>query len=210
MLLSSPSVVEVSSDPAAWIAIVVAVIAVLGSIIAAIVAASSTKASKQFEIQAQRVIELENRISERKYQVYKPMLEMFGDALSPSSSQMKLSSEEIQKRLNEFFLWFSVYGSDDGVIAYHRVTQAAFNSAPSFVTSRLYVEFFLAARRDIGQSDTQIGPAEIIGMKVNNLYANTDYYRTMTDPLDEVYRRYNWTPPWTLPDSDPPGLPPSS
>jgi hypothetical protein len=56
----------------------------------------------------------------------------------------------------------------------------------------------VGSRRDIARSDTQIGAAKIIGMRVNDLYTNTEYYRTMTEPFDEVCRRYNWTPPWSL------------
>lgn len=190
-----------AGGPSVWIAIIVAIIAAVSTIVAATVAAISARSSKRSEIQAQRISELEGRISERKYEIYKPMIEMFADALNTSSSKKNLDSDEVQKRLHDFFLWVTMYGSDEAVIAYHRVTQGAFNDAPVEVTSRLYVEFFLAARRDIGRSDTQIGAAEIIGMKVTDLYTNSDYYQSMTEPLDEVCRRYNWVPPWTFPDN---------
>jgi hypothetical protein len=211
MTLTSPNAAGASGDPSVWIAIVVAVIAMVGTIVAATVAAISTKASKRSELQAQRINELENRISERKYEIYKPILEMFGDVLDTSPSKKSLDSAEIQKRLHEFFVWVSIYGSDGAVTAYHKFLQAAYNGVPPEVSTRLYAELILAARRDIGQSDTQIGPADIVGIKVSDLYTNIDYYRTMTQPFDELCQRYSWTPPWTLPaNENPPSLPPSS
>ena len=63
-----------------------------------------------------------------------------------------------------------------------------------------YAELVLAARRDIARSNTRIGAVEIIGMRVNDLYTNVDYYRLMTLPFDEVCRLSNWTPPWSLRD----------
>lgn len=211
MMLSSPSVVEVSTDPAAWIAIVVAVIAVIGSVIAAVVAARSTNASKQSEIQAQRIIELENRISDRKYDLYKPMIEMLGNVMDTSPAKVAMEQDEIIKRLHEFFVWASIYGSDDTIIAFSRMQQAASNEAPVEISVRLYAELILAARRDIGRSDTQIGPVQIVGMKVNDLYTNGEYYDAMTLPFDKLCEKYHWTPPWTLPDSKRrPSLPPSS
>src|SRR5262245_40207929 len=195
----APAVVEASSDPAAWIAIAAAIIATLGTVIAAIVAALSARAGKRSELQAQYISELENRIYERKYEIYKPMIELLGSALQ-ANRKAPLSSDEILDKMHQFAVWISIYGSDDAVTAYHNWTQAAFNEVPGEVATRLYAELVLAARRDIGRSDTRIGAAEIIGMRVNDLYTNAEYYRTMTEPFDEVCRRYNWTPPWSLRD----------
>jgi hypothetical protein len=130
VLASSPTVVEVSSDPAAWLAIAVAIIATIGTIVAAIVAARSAKAAKQSELQAQHVRELENRISDRKYEIYKPMIEMLGDVLNVNRQTAPLDSSEIQKRVHEFAVWVSIYGSDDAVIAFHNFQQAAYNDVP--------------------------------------------------------------------------------
>jgi len=211
MTLSLPSVAGASGGPSTWVAIVVAVIAMLGTIVANTVAAISARASKRSELQAQRISELESRISERKYGIYKPILEMLGDVLNSGPSKIGFGTEEIQKRLHEFFVWVSIYGSDEAVMAHHRFSQAAYNKVPPEIATRLYAELILAARRDIGRSDTKIGPADIVGIKVSDLYTNAEYYRTMTQPFDELCQKYNWTPPWTLPgNEDSPSLPPSS
>jgi hypothetical protein len=196
-LAGSPAVVEVSSDPAAWIAIAAAIIATLGTIVASAVAALSAKSNKRAELQAQRISELENRISERKYEIYKPIIEMLGDVLNNNRQTAPLGSEEIVKRLHEFFVWVSIYGSDDSVIAYRNFQQAASNGVPPQIVTRLYADLVLAARRDIARSDTQIGPTEIIGMKVNDLYSSPEYYNVVALPFDELCKRYGWTPPWS-------------
>jgi hypothetical protein len=202
VVASSPTVVEVSSGPAAWIAIAAAIIATFGTIIAAIVAARSAKADKKSELQAQHISELENRISERKYEIYKPMVEMLGKVISANIQPTPMTPGEVVSTIHQFSVWIGIYGSDDAVIAFHKFAQAAYNGVPGEVATRLYAELVLATRRDIARSDTRIGAVEIIGMRVSDLYTNAEYYRTMTDPFDEVCRRNNWTPPWSLPDSD--------
>lgn len=219
-LAASPTVVEVSSDPAAWIAIAAAVIATLGTILASVFVALSAKSDKRSELQAQRISDLESRISERKYEIYKPLIEMLGEVTNSDPNKAPLDSGEVAKRLHEFFVWVSIYGSDDSVIAFRNFHQAASNGVPPEIATRLYAELVLAARRDIARSDSRIGAIEIIGMKVNDLYSNPDYYRIMALPFNEVCERYGWTPPWSSqninklkqqkPGADSSALPPSS
>jgi hypothetical protein len=198
MASASSPIIEVSSDPAAWIAILAAVIATLGTVVAAIVAARSAKADKRSELQTRKIAELENRISDRKYEIYKPMIEMLGEVLRANRETQPLDSDEIQKLIHEFSVWVSIYGSDDAVTAFHRFQQAAFNDVPSIVSIRLYAELVLAARRDIARSDTQIRPLEIIGMRVTDIYTDEAYYLAMTEPFDKLCERYNWIAPWSL------------
>jgi hypothetical protein len=71
--------------PAEWITILVAGIAAAAAITAAIVAALSARSTKRLELRAQRARELEGRISERKIEIYKPMIEMLGKVIRPSA-----------------------------------------------------------------------------------------------------------------------------
>lgn len=186
-----------SGDPSVWIAIVVAIIAMLGTIIAATVAAVSAKSNKRSELQAQRIGELENRISERKYEIYKPMVELLGDIVNANQKKILPDGDEVAKRLHEFSVWIGIYGSDEAVIAFRNFMQAAFNDVPPLIATRLYAELVLAARRDIGRSDTRTSAVDIIGMKISDLYTNADYHRIMTLPFNEVCERYGWTSPWS-------------
>jgi hypothetical protein len=162
-----------------WIAIAAAIIATIGAIIASVVAAVSTKSNKKLELQAQRIGELENRISERKYEIYKPMIELLGDIVNANQKTILPDSYEVTKRLHEFSVWIGIYGSDDAIIAFRNFMQAAFNDVPPLIATRLYAELVLAARRDIGRSDTKTSAVDIIGMKISDLYTNQDYHKIM-------------------------------
>jgi len=182
--------------PAAWITILVAGIAAAAAITAAIVAALSARSTKRLELQAQRARELESRISERKIEIYKPMIEMLGRAISPSVLENPSASEENSEKIAEFSTWIAIYGSDDTIKIYHNFMQAAFNQAPVLVASRLFAEFIIAARRDIGYPDTTVTALHLMGMRVNDLYSEDEYRLAMSLPFEELCQQENWEPPW--------------
>lgn len=196
VLLDSAVTAQSSGGPSAWITILVAGIAAAAAIVAAIVAALSARSTKQLELQAQHTRELESRISERKSEVYKPMIELLGSVIGAAAHGKEAPSEDIPVKITEFTTWITIYGSDDAIKAHHNFTQAAFNDAPSLVASRLYAEFILAARRDIGYPETSITAMQIMGMRITDLYSETEYRLAMSLPFEELCRRENWTPPW--------------
>jgi cell division protein FtsL len=57
----------INLGPSTLVTIAVALIATVASIVAAVVAARSAGSTKRLEVQAQRIRDLESRISERKY-----------------------------------------------------------------------------------------------------------------------------------------------
>lgn len=183
--------------PAWWIAVLVAAIAACASISAAVVAALSAKSTKRIEVESQHARELESRISERKFDTYKPVIEMFGDLASGTRSSIVLANQEANvEKLQDFATWINIYGSDDAVAAYHNFIQAAFNNCPVMIAVRLYAEFTLAARRDIGFPDTKVTAIQIMGIRVNDIYSEESYRQALTAPFDELCRREHWTPPW--------------
>jgi hypothetical protein len=197
--------------PAAWVAILVASIAAGAAVIAAIVAAASARSTKQLELQAQRTRDLESRISERKAEVYKPMIDMLGTILSAAAQDVKPSPEKVQANMREFATWIIIYGSEDAIKAYHNFTQAAFAQAPGLIATRLYAEFILAARRDLGYPETSVTAMEIMGMRVTDLYSEFEYRSAMTQTFEELCQRERWTPPWlTVPSLPRPDSSPSS
>jgi hypothetical protein len=182
--------------PAAWITILVTGIAAAAAIIAAIVAAASARSTKQLELQAQRTRELESRISERKAEVYEPMIVLLGNVIGGEARGVQPTSEQVVEKVAEFTTWISIYGSDDAIKAFHNFTQAAFNQAPGLISSRLYAEFIIAARRDLGYPDTSVTAAQIMGMRITDLYSESDYRLAMSQSFDELYRHEGWVPPW--------------
>jgi hypothetical protein len=203
MKLASSSVI-VNTGPADWIAILIAALAMFGSVLATIIASRSARADKRFELQANRLSELENRNSERKYEMYKPIIELLGQALSLGETS-PLSEVEQKKVFLDFTTWVSIYGSDGTMIAYHNLRQAVFmasdnvpassDKVPAAILARLYVDFILAIRRDIGYPDTSIGIHEILGIRVADLYVIDNMALTL--PFEKLCEREKWTPPWT-------------
>jgi hypothetical protein len=198
-----------TGGPAAWITILVAGIAAAAAISAAIVAALSARSTKRLELQAQRARDLEGRISERKLDVYRPMIELLGNVIGNAAHGLQpVAPEDVSAKVAEFTTWIAVYGSDDVIKVYHNFMQAIFNQVPVVVASRLYAEFMLAVRRDIGYPDTSVTALQIMGARVNDLYSERDYRLAMSLPFEELCRRENWTPPWLTPIDAKPSLPP--
>jgi hypothetical protein len=177
--------------------IVIAVIGAAASILAAIVAARYARSTQRNDAEAQRARELESRISERKYEVYKPMIELLGDILnSTKSAGMAARAAEIQAKFADFSTWVNIYGSDGAIVAFHNFKQAAFHSSPSLVATRLFADFLLEARRDVGRSDTSVTRAQIMGMRITDLYEVESYRSALDLPFEELCRREGWTAPW--------------
>jgi hypothetical protein len=124
------------------------------------------------------------------------MIELFGRIISNAAHGIQASPEEVEPKIAEFSTWITIYGSDETVEIYHNFMQAAFNQAPGLVASRLYAEFILATRRDIGYPDTSVTALQIMGMRVNDLYSEAEYHRAMDLSFEEPCRQEKWTPPW--------------
>lgn len=115
-----------AGGPAASITILVASIAAVAAIVSAVVAAVSARSTKRLELQAQRTRELENRISERKLDVYRPMIDLLGSVIGAAARGADPPAEDIPAKIVEFTTWITIYGSDDAIKAHHNFTQSGF------------------------------------------------------------------------------------
>jgi hypothetical protein len=195
MILSvSQASVSGSNNAAAIIAISVAAIALLGTIFTSFNSARSAKFISESGLQANRISELENRISDRKYEIYRPMIELLAKIVMQTAN---LTAEQAGDQMINFSTWLAIYGSDEAVIAFRNFRQASFHPpVPVHIYVRLYAQFVIAARRDIGRTDAQITPVDILGMVMTDLYTDQDAYEMMSLPFDEVCRKQNWSAPW--------------
>src|SRR5262249_12528155 len=128
-----------SSPQSWWLALVIASLPAIAAIVAAILAARSARHTKAYEQEAQRVRDLENRISERKYEVYKPMIDHFRDILTRSADgKIATPSEEVTRsKIADFQSWISIYGSDEALRAFSNLMQGGYHAAPTSVILRL-------------------------------------------------------------------------
>lgn len=178
-------------------------VATVGSVIAAVLATRSARAARQGELEAGRLRDLENRISERKYEVYKPMLDYIGHVFSQQNEESKKAIADevaVNKMYLDFSRWIVIYGSDEALTAYHNLMQAINYSAPMLVLNRLMTDFLLAARRDIGYSESRARREELftVAFRLNDYYSQGDLTgKIMRLPLKKALKKAGWSPPWS-------------
>jgi hypothetical protein len=177
--------------------LVVAGISALAAIFAAVVAGVFAWKTRRADADAQRARDLESRISERKYAVYEPFINLFADVLSRRKSP---TQEVLLKKLQDFATWISIYGSADAVKAFHDFAQAAYNDAPAPILLRLYGDFMVAARKDMGYDDAGVYREHVLGMRITNIYTYPD---VIDQSFEEVCDRLDWQPPWLSSDVTP-------
>lgn len=173
------------------LSLAVASIPAFAAIAAAVIAARSAKTAKNAELAAQYVRELENRISEKKYDVYKPMINLFKEIMN----QRTLGDEELRDRISDFSAWVIIFGSDESVKAFHNFMQSTYHSPPPVILMKLYADFVIAARRDMGYSKTEINQKHFLGMRINDLYTH-ELFKDVDKPLADLCRDAGWAPPW--------------
>ena len=191
----------VNLGPSTLVTIVIALIAAVASIVAAVVAARSASSSKRLEVQAQRIRDLESRISERKYQMYEPFLEMVNNFFDKSAEGRAAIADPIKNVSGfvEFAKKITTYGSDQAVEAYHKWNLATVNHAPIPILTRLMADFLVAVRKDLSYPDTDVSATTIIAttFRVGDFYQQGDSFRKiMTLPLREPCALAGWAPPW--------------
>ncbi|WP_431926899.1 hypothetical protein [Micromonospora wenchangensis] len=192
MILVAP---EAQGQPL-WVVFAVAAVPAVAALVAAIIAARYAKSSKANELEAQRLRDLESRISDRKYETYKPMIVLFGDVLNKEKRAQVMGQQDLVNGLHEFATWASIYASDEALRAYRNMMQASFADAPGPIILRLYCDFVLAARRDIGHSNTTTTVEEVLALRVKDLYETDGLRWIVRESFEEVCKRVGWSPPW--------------
>jgi hypothetical protein len=169
--------------------IVVAVIAAAASVAAAVVAGVFALATRRYEVRLQRSDQAHARISEQKRSMYAPMVEMLERMFTTSD----LPTQDELRHKQHFDTWVNVYGSDGAVGAYSRLMQALPLAPPAEIQFRLYADFLLEVRKDIGDPHSKVDRMQILGPRLAGLSDRA----SLTDPdLDAVCERLGWAPPW--------------
>ena len=133
------------------------------------------------------------------------MIEWLGKQIA-TSGRVDFRRTDIEK----FMVWITIYGSDDAIRAWHNFMQAFSTPTPTFIGARLYAEFILAARRDIGYKETSVTAMQIMAMRFFDIYSDADYRKALSQPFAELCRDAKWTPPWLTATDEKPNLPSTS
>ena len=176
--------------------IAAATVPAIASVVAAVESARSARASRAAELDAQRIQSLEERLAERKYGVYKPMIETLRSILDSKGADLSADAQQAHiTRLSEFAAWISIFGSDEAVRVVHNFMQAAFCEAPPTILLRIYADFVIAARHDMGDVQSTVTPLDILGLRITDLYSS-NLSVAASLPFAELCERESWVPPW--------------
>jgi hypothetical protein len=180
--------------------VVLASVPAAASVVAAVVAAVAASRTKSRENEAARIRDLESRISEKKYAVYKPMIDALGDVFDLERAQKADGKDErdrdLRQRISDFWIWITIYGSDDAVRAFHRFMQSTYVQAPAPIMMRLYADFVLAARRDIGYPKSDLNAIDFLGIRISDIYSSADMMAIAGQSFDSLCKKHDWQPPW--------------
>ena len=177
-------------------AIVVAVIAAAASIGAAVIAARSAAQARTAESEAARLRALEERLAQRKYELYEPILTAFGTMMTPGRTDegVKLAEAAMPPFLNFVTIW----GSDEALRAFHRYRIASSAKPPTEIIMRLVADFLVASRRDLADDASTVTGVEVLGIRMNDLYQMPTFLEAFTLPFEELARKHKWSPPWEI------------
>ena len=184
-----------------WIPTVVAAAISAGAAIYAAWAAIKAKAS---EVEATRLRELEQRLSERKMEIYGRIMAALGNLLTPEEARRlapkapknKPGGDSLDSAIFDFMNDVVIYGSDDVLRAFTRFRLASDANPPAPVIIRLVSDFMLAIRRDLDGGQSAVTGIEVIGMRINGLYDDPNTIAALTEPFEVVCAQNEWTPPW--------------
>lgn len=182
-----------------WLPIVVAILAGTSSVVASVLATRAAGRARSAEGELARLRDLENRLDSRKYEVYKPMLDLlrsFFDSSNAAARTKAPTEADALRKIGDFAAWISIYGSDEAIYAFRNMMQAIFHAPPAAITMRLYYEFVLASRRDIGHSTTAISAMDLMGMRLSDLYDLRSSHDMGARTLEELASDHGWEIPW--------------
>lgn len=190
---------EIPATPPLWLTIAIVAVPAIAAILAAIIAARSARRATAAQAEADRLRHLEERVAGQKYEMYRPMIDLLRDMLDPKQSK-KVTTNQAGERMAQFATWVAIFGSDDAVIAYRNFMQASFHDAPPAVAIRLYGDFVIAVRRDMGDPKTGLSATDVMAIRINDIY-ESEMVTDTTIPLPEVFAKYGWAAPWLQPQT---------
>lgn len=166
-------------------------------------ATREAEAARQSSREVERLRRLDSRVQEARVKAYSPMLKALSDLLSKTGdektiAQAKKDSEHLLRVMNEFWREALVYASDDCQRAFGRMMQGAYGDAPGPVIMRLYAEFVIAARRDLGDESSLLTPTEVFAPKLTDLFTakDSDVFGFDRGTFSALAARHRWPVPW--------------
>lgn len=182
-----------------WLQIVALAVPALVAVFSALWASRSARRAQQAEHEAARLRALEDRVAQKKYELYQPFLQTLGDLLTPSRNVA--AGAKLEDVIADFQTFVAVWGSDEVVEAFYRYRAAANMAPPITIIFRLMADLLIAVRRDVAWPDTKIPSLYTIAMRINDLHEHPEVGQALSMPLDKLIEQEGWMAPFDLPRS---------
>lgn len=180
-----------------WLQVVALTVPAAIAIFSALWASRSARRAQRAEHESARLRALEDRVAQKKYELYQPFLQTLGDLLTPSRNAA--ASAKLEDVIADFQTFVTVWGSDEVVETFYRYRSAANTSPPTLVIMRLMADFLVAVRRDVAWPETRIINLHAIGMRISDLSEHPEMIEALAIPLNELFDREGWSAPFDLP-----------
>lgn len=179
-----------------WLQIITLVVPAAVAIFSALWASKSARRAQQAESESARLRALEERVAEKKFDVYRPFVDAMGDVLTPGRSESALA--DLENVMADFQNWVIVFGSDEVVDAFFRYRTAANNAPPLMVTFRLMADLLMAIRRDVAAPDTKLLGIHMIASRLNDIAEHPELQENLSMPLSKLIEQEKWDAPFTF------------
>lgn len=180
-----------------WMKFAAVAVPALVSIGAAWWSVRASRISQRAELDARRLLALEERTAARKYEMYEPFIQTIGDMLTPGRKAE--AEKRLEGVLSDFQTAVAVWGSDETLEAFSRWRRASgSNPPPPEILVRLTADLMLAIRRDVAWPDTAATGIHAIGIRINDLDASPEMRDALTVPLKDLAKSHGWKPPFDI------------
>lgn len=137
-----------SLDTAIWTLIVSSLFAAIGWL---------------FKNERDKRTRVESQLSQKKYDVYQGVIQLFIDLVKRVASSTPMTTEESQNRMIDLMKDMIIYGSDKVLVKFSHLRLRARVETP-MLNLKLYYEVMLEIRKDMGHPHTNAGLDEMMGI----------------------------------------------
>lgn len=123
-----------------------------------------------FKTERDKRTRVETQLSQKKYDVYQGVIQLFIDLARRSVSPNPMTQPEIQDRMIDLIKDMMIYGSDRVLVKFSHLRLKA-NPATPMLNLKLYYEVMLEIRKDMGHPHTIAGLDEMMGVFFSDYYA---------------------------------------
>ena len=126
-----------------------------------------------FKTERDKRTEVEKQLSQKKYDVYQGVIQLFIDIVNGARTGVQLDPLEAQARTIELMKVLIIYASDPVLKKFTNLRLKATPETP-YVNLKLYYEVLLEIRKDMGHSRTTAREDNMIGIFISDYPAIRD------------------------------------